>query len=114
MGMKLAASTAVDLAALFFKILPLSFWETIVTLSNKFCYTDWVVEKFGKDRDGNCKKVRYFEDVRPDLVTGCKINPNKSKLKSLRLGAVWSFINDGETLAGAHDSLLTPGHRLTS
>ena len=25
---------------------------------NKFCYKDWVVEKFGKDRDGNRKKVR--------------------------------------------------------
>ena len=68
MGMKLAARTAVDLAAIFFKILSLLLWETIATLSNKFCYKDWVVEKFGKDRDGNRKKVRYFEDVRPNLV----------------------------------------------
>ena len=52
MGMKMAARTAVDLAALFFRIFPLLFWETIATLSNKFCYKDWVVEKFGKDRDG--------------------------------------------------------------
>ena len=52
-------------------------------------------------------KLKWFLDPLKIIkkFTGCKINPNKRKLKSLRLGAVWSFINDGETLAGANDSL---------
>ena len=44
-------------------MMPLVFWREVARLSTKYCYEDWVVEKICKDRDGNKKKVRYFEDV---------------------------------------------------
>ena len=57
-----------DLAVLFFLIITLAFWEKVTAWTKKFSYKDWVVEKIGKDCDGQIKKVRYFEDVPPDLV----------------------------------------------
>ena len=39
-------------------------------------------------------------------MSSCKLNPEKSKLDSLLLGVVWKYINDGENLNGAHDSLV--------
>ena len=92
MGLKLAARTAVDLDALFFKILPLSFWETIATLFNNFCYKDWVVEKFGKDRYGNHKKVQYFEDVRPDLVQSTRNKRHRRDKEKKKFKITTGFI----------------------
>ena len=62
-AIKQVARAAQNLATLFFFILPMSFFIQVAMLSDKYCYTDWVVEKFGKDRDGNRKKRRYFEDL---------------------------------------------------
>jgi hypothetical protein len=53
-------------------------------------------------------KLRWFLDplkVIKEYVS-CKVNPKKSGLQSLSLGAVWSHLNDGATLEGAHDSLV--------
>ena len=55
--------TADSLTSLFLFILPLSFFQEVAKLSNKYAYLDWVVEKWGKNRDGDTKKRSHFEDV---------------------------------------------------
>ena len=37
---------------------------------------------------------------------GCKLNPTKSRLDILELGAVWKYIKGGENLNWVHDSFL--------
>jgi hypothetical protein len=53
-------------------------------------------------------KLKWFLDPLKLIkgFVGCKLNPKKSKLASLSLGCVWSYIKDGKTLEGAHDSLV--------
>jgi hypothetical protein len=62
-AIKEAARTATELSVLFFFMVPLAFFHHVSVSSDKYCYKDWVIEKIGKDRDGNRKKRRYFEDV---------------------------------------------------
>ena len=61
--MKQLASSAESLVTMFLFIVPLSFFEKVAVFTDKYCYRDWVVEQFGKDRDGETKKVRHFVDV---------------------------------------------------
>ena len=61
--MTLAARTADSLATLFMFIVPLSFFVQVAKWTEKYCYKDWVVESFGKKRDGETKKVRHFVDI---------------------------------------------------
>jgi hypothetical protein len=35
----------------------------VAQFTDQFCYKDWVIEKFGKDRDGDKKKRRHFVHV---------------------------------------------------
>ena len=51
-------------------------------------------------------KLKWFLDPLKLIktFTGCRLNPKKSKLTSLSLGSVWSYINYGKTLEGTHDS----------
>ena len=53
-------------------MMPLVFWREVARLSTKYYCKDWVVEKIGEDRDGNKKKIRYFEDVLPNKVRSTK------------------------------------------
>ena len=71
-AMKQAARTAKNLSALFFLMTSLVFWGEVAHLPTKYCCEDWFVEKIGKDRDGNRKKVSYFEDVLPNKARSTK------------------------------------------
>ena len=53
-------------------------------------------------------KLRWFLDPHKVIkkYASCKVNPKKCGLQSLSLGSVWSHLNDGATLEGAHDSLV--------
>ncbi|KAL9183005.1 hypothetical protein ACHAXT_004792, partial [Thalassiosira profunda] len=57
------ARSARNLSCLFLAMIPLSFWTKVATMTDKYCYKDWVVEKRGNDRDGNPKKTTYFSHV---------------------------------------------------
>ena len=110
--MRQAARTAKDLSALFFLMMPLVFWREVARLSHKYCYTDWVVEKIGKDRDGNKKKMRYFEDVPPLLVGRTKnkrhrVEEEKQRFK-ITTGFVLCFMAH-LLLQGAHFGSTKPG-----
>ena len=63
------ARTATNLACMFFFLLPLSFFAKIAAWTDQYCYKDWVVEKVGRNRDGNLKTKSHFEDV-PELKKG--------------------------------------------
>jgi len=52
-----------SLAAIFMFMVPLTFFTRVAQFTDKFCYKDWVIEKFGKDRDGDKKKRRHFVHV---------------------------------------------------
>ena len=52
-----------SLAAIFMFMVPLTFFTRVAQFTDKFCYKDWVIEKFGKDRDGDEKKRRHFVHV---------------------------------------------------
>jgi len=54
------------------------------------------------------KQMQYFMDPLKVVkyYTGYKLNSNRSKLDSYALGAIWLYINNGENLNGAHDSLV--------
>ena len=66
---------AKSLACIFLFMVPLSFFEQVSTWTKKFCYKDWVVEKFASDRDGNQKKRRHFVEV--PAKTGRNITPGR-------------------------------------
>ena len=55
-----ASRSAKSLACIFFSMVPLSFFVRVAEWTKKYCYEDWVVEKFGNDRDGKTKKRRHF------------------------------------------------------
>ena len=76
-AIKEAARTATELSVLFFFIVPLGFFHHVSVSSDKYCYKDWVIEKIGKDRDGNRKKRRYFEDVSNDQ--DCKVGDKRHR-----------------------------------
>ena len=59
-----------SLAAIFMFIVPLTFFARVAQFTEKFCYKDWVIEKFGKDRDGGQKKLRHFVDVPATAAQG--------------------------------------------
>lgn len=69
-----------SLAAVFQFMVPLTFWIQVAEWSNKYCYEDWVAERFGKDRDGNKKKRRHFVDV-PSNVKDKRHCADKEKKK---------------------------------
>ena len=48
---------------MFFAICPLLFFQTVAQMSTKYAYKDWVVEKKGKDRDGNEHKQTFLVGV---------------------------------------------------
>ena len=49
--MAVARSTQ-SLIDIFLFMVPWSFFSQVAKWTHKFCYDDWVVEKFGKDHDG--------------------------------------------------------------
>ena len=53
-------------------------------------------------------KIKYVLDPYRvmKLHKRCLLNPSKSKTDGLELGMVWKFINGGDNLNGAHDSLV--------
>ena len=63
------ARKASSLVDLFLFIVPLSFFQAVSKHTKKYCYQDWVVEKFAKRRDGSTKAVRHFVDV-PKKIQG--------------------------------------------
>ncbi|KAL3757005.1 hypothetical protein ACHAWU_003889 [Discostella pseudostelligera] len=54
------ARAATSLSDIFFAIVPMTFFDTIARLTTKYCYKDWVVEKCGRDLNGNVKKRKYL------------------------------------------------------
>ena len=54
------------------------------------------------------EEMIYFMDPMKTLqhYKSCKLNHNHSKLDSYELGVVWSHVNGGANLNGAHDSLV--------
>ena len=61
--MQQVVKSAYSLAVIFLFIVHVTFFDQVVVYINKYCYDDWVVEKFGKERDGAQKKYRHFEQV---------------------------------------------------
>ena len=55
------ARNAVSLACMFFAVLPWSFFVLVAQRTQKYAYEDWVVEKYGEDRDGNPRKKYHLE-----------------------------------------------------
>jgi len=41
-------------------MVPIAFFDQVAKFTKKYCYEDWVVEKFGKDSDGTTKNLRHF------------------------------------------------------
>ena len=56
MGMKEAARKASTVADLFFFIVPFSFFKEVATMTKKYSYKDWAVERFASRRDRSKKK----------------------------------------------------------
>ena len=52
-----------SLAVIFLFIVHVTFFDQVVMYINKYCYDDWVVENFGKERDGAQKERRHFEQA---------------------------------------------------
>jgi hypothetical protein len=61
--MEETARTASTLADLLICIVPLTLFQAVAKYTKKYCYQDWVVEKFAKRRDGSTKEVWHFMDV---------------------------------------------------
>ena len=61
--MQQVARTANSLADLFSFIVPLASFKEVDTLTHKYCYKDWVVEKYVNMKDGETKKMRHLIDV---------------------------------------------------
>jgi len=84
-GMAETARTASILADLLLFIVPLTFFQAVAKYTKKYCYQDWVVEKFAKRRDGSTKEVRHFIDVPRNLhgtpYTGRRHRANKERKK---------------------------------
>ena len=70
-NMKETARTVSSLTNLFLFIVPLSFFKHVPKCTKKYCYDDWVVEKYAKQRDGDgdTKKTLHFFDV-PEKLAG--------------------------------------------
>ena len=58
--MQQCVRTCHNIADIFLFILPITFFAQVARWTNKYCYEDWVIEKYGNDRDGNQKKRRHF------------------------------------------------------
>ena len=56
---------ATCLDAVFLFIVLESFFTQVANWTKKHCYQDWVVERFGNDKDGNAEKRMHFVDVPP-------------------------------------------------
>ena len=61
--------TATNLATILLFVLPLLFFQKVTKWSEKYVYGDWMIEKYGNDRDGNKNKMWYFEDE-PEVTAG--------------------------------------------
>jgi len=57
------ARKAKYLADVFLFIVQLALFVKVSSWTEKYCYNDWVIEKFGRDRYGKAKKQRHFKDV---------------------------------------------------
>ena len=66
----LVARTTKSLLSLFLFMVSLTFFSQVAKWTHKYCYEDWVVESFGKDRDGDAKRIRHFEDVPAQIERG--------------------------------------------
>jgi hypothetical protein len=60
------ARRAPSLAEVFFGILPISFFQYVSKMTDKYCYKDWVVEKEQVDSDGNVKKKKMLKPCTAD------------------------------------------------
>jgi hypothetical protein len=60
------ARGANSLADVFFGILPLTFFQHVSKMTDKYCYLDWVVEKEQLDSDGNVKKKKVLKQCTAD------------------------------------------------
>ena len=49
-------TTAYRTPAIFFAVLPWNFFVLVAQRTQKYAYEDWVVEKYGEDREGNLRK----------------------------------------------------------
>ena len=65
------ARNAVSLACMFFAVLPWSFFVLVAQRTQKYAYEDWVVEKYGEDRDGNPRKKYHLEPCAAESP-GCR------------------------------------------
>ena len=59
-GMADTAMKASSLAELFLFIVLLAFFKAMVKHTQKYCYQDWMNDKFTKRRDSTTKEVRHF------------------------------------------------------
>ena len=92
-----------SLACISLFMVPLSFFEQVATWTKKFCYKDWVVEKFASNQDGNQKKRRHFVEV--PAKTGRNITPGRrhraDKEKTIHCDSRIRFVLDCDAnLAG--------------
>ena len=60
---KNVARNAKNLADMFFGILPLTYFESVAALTNRYAYEDEVIENEADDRDGNTKKKKVLVDA---------------------------------------------------
>ena len=85
--------------------------ETIILLAynGKSCDLKWIwkLTQAPNSRLNMPPQIKLFLDPYQVInhFKSCKLNPAKSKLESLSLGCVWTFLKD-QNLNGAHDSLV--------
>lgn len=90
---KNVACKANDLADRLFGLLPLSFFENVAKMTNKYAYEDGVLEKVHDDRDGIAKKRKVLVDH--PLKTDGKKTPgirHRADNKKYKFQATASFI----------------------
>ena len=51
------------LIGIFMAIIPLAFFVKVANIIHIYCYNYWVVEKFGRGRDGDQNRKKYFSNV---------------------------------------------------
>ena len=53
------------LIVIFMAIIHLAFFVKVEDMTHIYCYTYWVVKKFGRGRDGDRNRRKYFSNVPP-------------------------------------------------
>ena len=77
------ARRAKYLSCMFLHILPMSFFLKVAEMTNKYAYTDRVVEKIVTDRDGKAKKRPMLVEVTDDsLESRCRAEKEKYKFRA--------------------------------